>query len=221
MNRYSRIRLYQERSEGFVNRILSLLERMKLDEGFSEELADFQRQVSEAGVQGEDAYDCLTDFESSLADHYFLLSDGIHSAVLTALYHLWERDTRDLCKRMLQYSPVADGHQDVTDRKIQTYKYDKIRSLLIFWGAQESIFDDVDLLNVLANTIKHGPGSSATGLLKRSSKYYDKLTLFCNLEFNDYDNYSDEAYRLNIDDIKYFGSVLSTFWAEIGKNIDI
>ncbi len=138
MNRFSRIRLYRERSEGFVNRILSLLERMKLDEGFSEELADFQRQVSEAGVQGEDAYDCLTDFESSLADHYFLLSDGIHSAVLTALYHLWERDTRDLCKRMLQYKPVAKDDDEVTERTIQNYKYDKLRDLLSFWGAQES-----------------------------------------------------------------------------------
>ena len=222
MNKYSRIRLYLERSKTFTSRITSLLKRMKLDKGYSKELADFEKGLLQAGVEGEDVYDQIMDFSSSLADEYMLLTDGMYSAVLTSLYHLWEHDIKDLCKHKLLYSPVsAEGNKLVTEQEIQNYKYHKLESLLSFWGARESIFHEVNVLRLVVNTIKHGSGPSAIELLGNNRKYYCKLAMFCDLEISDSDIDYDELEVLGIDDIEYFGAVLSTFWVELGEDISI
>lgn len=198
---------------------------MELDKSFSKELSDFQKELLQVGgetVEAEEIYDYARDFESSLADEYLLLSGGIYSAVLTALYHLWERDIRDLCRRMLRYYPVADQkNKIVTEQNMQEYNYDKLKSLLIFWGAEETIFPEVNLLRLIVNTIKHGSGPSAIELVKSNSKYYRMLALLCDLDLNYLNNSFDEAEILDIDDVKYFGAVLNSFWAELGKKISI
>ncbi|MDO8723809.1 MAG: hypothetical protein Q7J31_16510 [Syntrophales bacterium] len=205
-----------------MKRILALLKRMELDKSFSKELADFQEELLQAGVEAEEAYDYARDFESSLADEYLLLSGGIYSAILTALYHLWERDIKDFCKHMLRYYPVAgQKNKIVTEQNIQEYNYDKLKSLLIFWGAEETIFPEVNLLRLIVNTIKHGSGPSAIELVKSNNKYYRMLALLCDLDLNLLNNSFGEAEILDIDDVKYFGTVLSSFWAELGKTISI
>lgn len=221
MSKYSLISRYQKRSEMFVERILSLLMQMKLNDNFSKEVDNFHEEMVHAGVPGEDAYDCLVDFESSLADEYLLLSDGIYSAVLTAFYHLWERDVKDLCKRMLRYYPVEDQrNRIITEDIVQKYQYYDLKGLLEFWGAEELIFAEINLLRLMVNTIKHGLGPSADELSKNNCSYHRKLALLCDLELADVTN-SDDAMVLDIDDIKYFGAVLSSFWMELGKKISI
>ncbi|MGD0656430.1 MAG: hypothetical protein ABSD38_00010 [Syntrophorhabdales bacterium] len=223
MNKYSRIRLYLRRSKSFADRTISLLKRMKIEKGFSKEVADFERRLLNAGVESEEVYDQSVDFSSSLADEYMLLANGMYSAVLTALYNLWEHDIKDLCKHKLLLSDVAvaENGKLVTDQAIQNYKYVKIKSLLMYFGVQESIFDKINLLRLVVNTIKHGAGPSATELLTTSRKYYCKLALFRDLEITEVGIGFDQLEALDIDDIEYFGVVLVTFWAELGEQISI
>ncbi len=219
MNKYSRIRLYLKRSESFANRAISLLERMQIEKGFSEEVDDFQDGLLKAGAPDEAVYDQVMDFSSSLADEYTLLTDGMYSAVLVSMYHLWEHDIRDLCKLkpVLTDEPVmTDRGELVTDRDIQGYKYKKLKSLLMYWGAQEQIFDRVNLLRLIANTAKHGSGPSATELLGANRGYYCKLALLRDLEISDAGLSYDEVEPLTVDDIRFFASVLRSFWLQLG-----
>jgi hypothetical protein len=172
------------------------------------------------GCEGYSAAEDAVDFSASLADEYMLLSDGIYSAALTAFFHLWERDIRDLCKRLLRYRPVAEKNKQITKQKIQEYKYDKLKSLLIFWGAKEAIFHEVNLLRLMVNTIKHSTGKSAEELLTINSKYYRKLASLCGLRLDDFSK-DDDTEMLNINDLRYFGTVVTSFWVELGKDITI
>ena len=86
-------------------------------------------------------------------------------------------------------------------------------------GAQESTFEQVNLLRLVANTIKHGAGPSASDLLNSSRKYYCKLALFRDLDFDSVRDDFAESDVLGIEDIEYFRAVLSTFWAELGESI--
>lgn len=195
-----------------------MLERMDFTTDYNKEVDGFYEKLIEMGCEGYSAYEDTRDFSASLADEYMLLSDGIYSAVLTGLYHLWERDIKDLCKRLLLHQPVTEGNKQLTEQRIQSYKYDKLKKLLIFWGAEESIFHEVNLLRLVVNTIKHSTGPSAADLLNNNSKYYYKLAMLCDLEIGDFPK-DEDALMLSIDDLKHFGAVLSTFWAELGKKI--
>jgi hypothetical protein len=196
---------------------------MHLEKGFSKEVDDFQDGLLRAGIQGEEVYDQVMDFSSSLADEYILLTDGMYSAVLVSMYHLWEHDIRDLCKHkpVLSATILMDGDEPLTDQKIQGYKYEKLKSLLMFWGVQEPIFNQVNLLRLVANTAKHGSGPSATELLSVNKRYYCKLALLRDLEISDAGLSYNEIEPLTVDDIKYFASVLSAFWVELGKQVNI
>lgn len=220
MNKYNRINLYKERSESFVQRTVSLLEQVDFASDYDKELQEFHDGLLETGCEGYSAAEDTMDFSASLADEYMLLSDGIYSAVLTAFFHLWERDIRDLCKRLLRYRPVAEKNKQVTEKELQKYRYDKLKPLLIFWGAKEAIFQEVNLLRLVVNTIKHSTGTSAKELLTNNSKYYYKLAMLCDLKLDDFRN-DDEPELLNIDDLKYFGTAVASFWVELGKNISI
>lgn len=195
-----------------------MLEPMNLYSGYDKELDDFHKALLGAGVDEGSAYEDTRDFSASLADEYMLLNDGVYSAVLAGYYHLWERDIKDLCKHMLRYGPVDDGNKEVTEQDIQNYKHDKLRSLLTFWGVEESMFHEINLLRLVVNTIKHSTGPSAAELLNNNSKYYYKLAILCNLETGDFPK-DEGAWMLGVDDLKYFGAVLNAFWAELGKKI--
>ena len=220
MNKYNRINLYKKRSESFVQRTVSLLERVDFASDYDKEVQEFHDELLEIGCEEYSAAEDTIDFSASLADEYMLLSDGIYSAVLTAFFHLWERDIKDLCNRLLRYRPVAVSNKQVTEQELQNYKYDKLKSLLIFWGAKESIFHEVNLLRLVVNTIKHSTGPSAAELLTNNSKYYNKLVMLCDLRIGDFGK-DDELEMLNIDDLKYFGGAVNSFWNELGKNIFI
>lgn len=220
MNKYNRINLYKERSASFVQRTISLLGQVDFASDYGKELQGFHDGLLEAGREGYSAVEDTMDFSASLADEYMLLSDGIYSAVLTAFFHLWERDIKDLCKRLLRYHPVTEKNKQVTEKELQKYKYDKLKSLLIFWGAKEAIFQEVNLLRLMVNTIKHSTGTSAEELLTNNSKYYYKLAMLCDLKLDDFHN-ADEPEMLSIDDLKYFGTAVTSFWVELGKHISI
>jgi hypothetical protein len=170
------------------------------------------------GCEGFSIAEDAMDFSASLADEYMLLSDGIYSAVLTGLFHLWERDIKDLCIHLLRYNPITKRNKPVTEQDLHNYNYDKLKSILIFWGAEESVFHEVNLLRLVVNTVKHNAGPSAAELLASNSKYYHKLSILCDLRNGDFMK-DDEIEVLSIDDIKYFGSVIITFWEELGKSI--
>jgi hypothetical protein len=220
MNSYNIVNLYKKRSEKFTERTVSMLECKNFAEDYNKEIDGFHLNLLEIGCEECSAAEETLDFSASLADEYMLLSDGIYSAVLTSFYHLWERDIKDLCKRLLQYHPVEEDSKRVTEKMLQNYKYHKVKELIIFWGAEESFFDGVNLLRLIVNTIKHSSGSSAAELLKNNSRYYYKLAMLCNLEIGDFQK-DDEALMLSIDDLKYWGMVLSTFWEDLGRKIFI
>jgi hypothetical protein len=193
---------------------------MQFEEDFSNEVADFQDRICEAGMPEQDACDQVTDFSSALADEYILLTNGLYSSILASMYHLWERDIKDLCKHRIVFSgtTLADGRGDpVIDQKIQSYKYETIKSLLVFWGAQEAIFDQVNLLRLVANTAKHGAGPSAQELLNVSGEYYGKLALFGDLEIGELGN--SEIGPFDVGDVERFAAALSTFWTELSEQI--
>ena len=221
MNRYSRVRLYLERAESFSDRAISLLKRMDLESGYSKEIADFEDAMFSAGIDGEEVYYQVSDFSSSLSDEYTLLVNGMYSSVLISLYHLWEHDIRDLCKHKLWWSPVSKGDDPVTEQEIQRYRYEALKSLLVFWGAQESTFDQVNLLRLVANTAKHGRGPSAAELLTVSREYYCKLALFRDLEIDEPGIPYDEIANLSISDIEYFRTVLRNFWMQLGEQVSV
>jgi hypothetical protein len=220
MNKYNRINLYKKRCESFGQRTISLLGQIDLASDYDKELQQFHCGLLEVGCDGYSAAEDTMDFSASLADEFMLLSDGIYSAVLTAFFHLWERDIKDLCKRLLRYRPVAENNKQITEKELHRYKYDKLKSLLVFWGAKEVIFQDVNLLRLVVNTIKHSTGKSAEDLLTNNSKYYYKLAMLCDLKHDDVHN-DDEPQMLNIDDLKYFSNAVTSFWVELGKHISI
>jgi hypothetical protein len=208
-----------ERAQSFSDRAISLLKPMNLENGYSKEITDFQDQLFSAGLDGEDIYSQVSDFSSSLSDEYNLLINGMYSSVLISPYHLWEHDIRDLCKHKSWWSPVNNGSSPVSEKEIQRYKYDTLKSLLLFWGAQESTFDHVNLLRLVANVAKHGRGPSSTELLAVSREYYCKLILFRDLEVDEVGIQYDEIANLSINDIEYFQVVLKTFWTELGEQV--
>jgi len=220
MNKYNRITLYKKRSKSFAERTIFLLERVNFTSDYDKELQEFHEGLLEMGCEGYSAAEDTMNFSASLADEYMLLSDGLYSAVLTAFFHLWERDIKDLCKCLLRYRPVAEENKQVTEHELQNYKYDKLKSLLIFWGAKESIFHEVNLLRLVVNTIKHSTGPSAAELLLNNSKYYYKLVMLCDLKIGDFPK-DYEPEMITIDDLKYFGTVVNSFWEELGKSIFI
>lgn len=220
MNKYNRTNLYKERSKSFAERTVSILESINLTEDYDKELQEYYDSLLNMGYDGYSASEDIRGFSASLADEFMLLSDGIYAAVLTGFYHLWERDIKDFCKYLLRYRPVAEGNKRVTEEEIQKYNYDKLKALLVFWGAEESILHEVNLLRLVVNTIKHSTGPSATELLKNNNKYYYKLAMLCDLRIEDFLK-DDEIEMLSIDDLKYFGTVVSTFWEELGKSIFI
>lgn len=220
MNKYNRITLYKERSESFTERTVSLLEQIDFATKYNNELHELYNSLVNYGYDGDEAFDQTRDFSASLADEYMLLSDGMYSAVLTGIFHLWERDIKDFCKHMLRYKPVAERDKLVTEQEIHKYNYGKLISLLIYWGASDSIFDEINILRLVVNTIKHSTGPSTDELLITNFKYYKKLEMLCNLNICDISN-NDELEMLVIDDIKFFGKVVSTFWQELGKSICI
>jgi hypothetical protein len=220
MNSYNIVNLYKKRSEKFTEKIVSVLVCNNFTEDYNKEIDDFHLNLLVIGCEECNAAEETLDFSSSLADEYMLLSDGIYSAILTSFYHLWERDIKDLCKRLLKYRPVKEDNKQVTEKILQNYKYHKVKELMIFWGAEESFFDGVNSLRLIVNTIKHSSGSSATELLKNNKRYYYKLAMLCDLEINDVQK-DDEALMLSIDDLKYWGRVLSIFWEDLGRKIFI
>jgi hypothetical protein len=220
VNKYNKVTLYKERSESFVQRTVSLLERVDFASEYDKELQEVHNGLLEAGVDGYSAAEETMNLSASLADEYMLLADGIYSAVLTALYHLWERDIKDLIKSMLRYYPVAEGSREVTEQDIEKYKYDKLKSLLVFWGAKEINFDDINLLRLVVNTIKHSSGPSAGDLLTTNGKFYYKLTMLCGLPIDQCPEFEEPA-MLNTHDIKYFGKALTSFWVDLGNVIYI
>jgi hypothetical protein len=219
MDKYSRVKLYLERAESFSDRAISLLKRMNLENGYTKEITDFQDRLFSTGIDSEEIYNQVSDFSSSLSDEYTLLINGMYSSVLISLYHLWEHDIRDLCKHKSWWSSVSKEGNPVTEQEIQRYQYETLKSLLQFWGAQESTFDQVNLLRLVANTAKHGPGPSATELLSVSREYYCKLALFRDLDILEVGVQYDEIANLSINDIEYFRSVLKSFWMELGDQV--
>jgi len=194
---------------------------MNLENGFSKEITDFQGRLFSAGIDGEEVYYQVSDFSSSLSEEYTLLINGMYSSVLISLYHLWEHDIRDLCKHKSLWSPVNKGSNHVAEQEIQRYKYANLKSLLLFWGAQDSTFDQVNLLRLVANAAKHGRGLSATELLSVSREYYCKLALFCDLDIDEAGIQYDEIANLSINDIEYFRTVLRNFWMELGEQVSV
>ncbi len=219
MNKYNRVNLYKERSESFIQRTVSLLEQTNFASDYNKEVEAFHERLLEGGCNAYSAAEDALDFSASLADEYMLLSDGIYSAALTAFFHLWERDVRDLCCHLLRHYPVTRGNEQVTKEKVQNYKYDGLMSLLIFWGAKEPIFHEINILRLVVNTVKHSTGPSASELLAIDSPYYNKLVLLCNLEGRS--SGDDELRMLSLDDLKHFGKAVSSFWEELGKTISI
>lgn len=220
MNRYNKINLYKERANSFVKRTISMLELIDFPADYDKELHEFYDQLIESGCDGYDAADSTIDFSASLADEYSLLSDGIYSAVLTAFFHLWERDIKDLCRSLLRYRPVAEGNKQITEKDLYHFTYEKLKLFLVFMGAEESVFHDINILRLVVNTIKHSTGHSAAELQVLNSKYYYKLSMLCDLRFEKCPEY-DEPAMLDIDDIKYFGNSLSAFWKVLGENINL
>ncbi len=221
MNKYSIIRLYLKRSESFTARAISLLKQVQLEEGFDKEVDDFREGMSGAGVPDEVVSDQIIDFSSSLADEYLVLTNGIYSAVLTSMYHLWEHDAKELCKWIprLRDIEVSDGDRPITEQAIQSYRYEKTKDLLVFLGAQESIFDQVNLLRLVANTAKHGAGPSATELMRVGREYYCKLAYFKGLEITEAGLTYGDIGALEVGDIEYFAGILNAFWTELGEQI--
>lgn len=102
-------------------RAVSLLEQANFASNNNIEVETFHEGLLEGGCDAYSAAEGTRDFSASLADEYMLLSDGIYSAVLTAFLHLWERDIKDLCKRLLRYFPVAVGNKNrqITEQELQ------------------------------------------------------------------------------------------------------
>jgi len=220
MNKYNRINLYKKRAETFARRTISMFEKINYNEDFSREMTEFYTKLLESAYNEDIVADHVTDFSESLADEYILMSNGIYSAVLTGFYHLWERDVKDLCKHMLLYHPVNDGNKRVTEQIIQDYKYDRLKDLLMHWGAEESFFNELNILRLVVNTIKHSAGPSAAELSINHRKYYHKLSILCDLRISDL-NIDAENFMLDIEDLKYFGLCVNTFWDKLCLKISL
>ena len=220
MSKYNKVNLYGERAESFVKRTILLLEKAGLASSYDEEVNEHLANLIRAGLEECDAYDEAMDFSASLADEYLLLIDGILSAILAAYYHLWERDIKELCKDYLRYHPVSCQDKLITEKGLQSFQYDKLKDLLVFWGVREELFKDVNLLRLIANTSKHGLGQSARELLTTDGRYYNKLVMLCDLDIDLLDS-GLETDMLNIDDIKHFGEALISFWKRLEELMEV
>lgn len=223
---YNIVDLYKKRSDVFINRTVSILSKLDFSADYENELDEFYSGLMESNYNFNeyDVAEAVQDYSSSLADEYNLLNDGIFSAVLVGYYHLWERDIKDLCKRYLRYHSVLEANCELTENTIQRYKYEKVKDFLVFMGAEEAFFNEINVLRLLVNTIKHSSGPSAKELFTHNKKYYLKIMNLCDLEYPDRLECNLEEldlYSLNINDLTYFGAVVNDFWTILAKRIYI
>lgn len=222
MNAYHFITRYSERAEAFVRRSISTLEKIDFTEDFNRETREHYNGLLEAGCDGYAAAEDTMDLEASLATEYFLLCNGMYAAVLMSFYHLWERDMRDLCKRLLRYYQVTSTPgRTVTQDDVQAFNFERLKEFIVSFGVPAGQFEDMNLLRLIVNTAKHSTGPSARELRQLNDRWYCKLSDMCDLELDEFP--SDEEMTVSVEgitfeDVKHFGVALNTFWTEAGKH---
>lgn len=129
MNAYHLITRYSERAEAFVKRSISTLEKIDFAEDFNKETRGHYDSLLEAGCDGYTAAEDTMDLEASLATEYFSLCNGMYTAVLMSFYHLWERDIRDLCKRLLRcYQVTSAPGRIVTQDDVHKFTFERLKN---------------------------------------------------------------------------------------------
>lgn len=212
--------IYLDRARSYAPRIIELLNGVDVESKFNQEVSDYEKKLNEYDLDIDSAYDLYIQKQSSLADELSLFQDSLYASALSSFFHLWERDVRQLCKRLLRQMSVTDDKGKlIKEKDIEKFYFDKIKEFLIAFGASEESFKEIEKLHVIVNVIKHSKGSASDTLRRLDYNYYKKLAHFCELDIN-FGDISDLS-KLEIEDVKYFGQAVIDFWENLSKEINV
>jgi hypothetical protein len=160
---------------------------------------------ADAGCAAEDAYHEGVDF--------FLATDavrqGVFNLTVAGLYHLFEQQIGSL---LLQLHGPPPNRNDVGDRLSKFLKY------LTIDIKQLKGWSDVEELRLVANSVKHGHGSSSRQLRQRNPKlfllYHDDLSEHFPLH-PVIRPLAGEGLYLTPDDFNRYAHALTEFWKSL------
>lgn len=222
MDEYFYPNKYQKRAEIYSERAFELLKRIDLNEEFSREMEDCHSALNDSELNSEQTYNVLIDQESSLADEFILLQNEIYGATIASFHHLWERDVKELCScRLLRNYKVSSKKQIITEENVAKFSFNNVKDFLVVFEVPEKAFDEMYILSLVANVIKHGRGDSSKSLRKFAPEMYAKLVYMCDLYEPDW---SEEGIEINsnmgmlkIEDIKRFADATVAFWKNLSE----
>lgn len=217
MNANNLANLYKERAESYTKRVIELLSKLDFDNEFKQETDDYEQNLKKSGLDMESAYGAYIDKCSDLADEYSLLSDGIYGTVLVSLYHLWEKDCKMLCARLILYRNSVSEKKAKTTGDISNFKFVDIRDFLGTFQVSPETFNEIETLSLVANVIKHGKGHSSRLLLEKAPDLHSKLLDVSDL-YEEGQEIEINMDRLGIEEVKHFVSALTQFWNSLVGN---
>ncbi|MBF0189964.1 MAG: hypothetical protein HQL99_02315 [Magnetococcales bacterium] len=190
--------------QGIENHVITVFQDIEQDgEDFIKQ--EYDRLCSAPGW--EDGPDCadLAELAQARGEENFqnlLFVKGQMMNLATAgIYHLWEKTLKSFLEREAPFSPNQCFGED-TRKTIQEAKFGKIQEWLKAWSFCEhqdalNIIDRLHTLSLVANTIKHGAGSSCKKLFEKDSVFFkgpyphlspDEILRLTNLSHPDPDN---------------------------------
>lgn len=165
--------------QGVENHMIAVFQNIEQEgEDFIEQ--EYNRLCSAPGW--EDGPDCaeLAELAQDRGQAYFdnlLFVKGQMMNLATAgLYHLWEKTLKSFLEREAHFYPDQYFGGD-SKKTIQKANFPNVRKWLNEWNFCEhqdaqKIIDRLHTLSLVANTIKHGAGSSCDELFKKDSTFF-------------------------------------------------
>lgn len=125
----------------------------------------------EDGPDLADLADMARDSGMEKYDNLIFVKGELIGIATAGLYHLWEKTLKSFIMRELRYYEITDENR----KEIEGANYEKLKSILAFFNFEFSglYYDDgLDTCRLIANTVKHGDGSSCKKLSEKSPELF-------------------------------------------------
>ena len=165
-NRHNALTLVNAYAGGFSDHLLSVLDSIEEEANRAGE-EYFQRRMQEPGWDGGpdegDIAEAATDHGLGVYEDLAFVRQQLVQLAVAGLYHLWERILKEFIIREFsgQVSPPSPPED------VRNHNFHRLVELLSLFGwavRDEDFFADLNLLRHIANTVKHGDGSSCEEL---------------------------------------------------------
>lgn len=205
----------QRKQFRFKNKIYLLEAKQKLHLYFGPQLEwEYESYFSPSGIPEH------MQREAGL----FMVRTNIRISVAATMYQSFEKDLRDrLYCRLFAYELDHDEFKNVfwsmsAPKLLRT-------CLLPQWGLDTPAYlDDIEQCHMLANTLKHGYGTSFKALFSAYPQYSSMTDHGKAKYVNDVDRvptYFAHFLRFGIDDLERFSDAIDAFWASVPSSTPV